>query len=129
MNPLLLRNWVKRFINATIHKFILMIPEVEKTTKTSKLTDEIFTHLLVNVGYQPKKYYKDKNFPRLLETARKTLIFLIETDNHYEKWVGYFYIQTMLKMNRLYEEWEKQNFRLVSPPTFEDFVKWFLETK
>ena len=104
-------------------RFLKLIPEMEKNTKISKLTEEIFVHLLKNASYQPKRYYKDKNFPRLLETARKTLIFLIQTDNHYEKWAGYFYIQTMLKMNRLYEDFCISNNRT----EFKDFADWFLE--
>ena len=130
MNPLLLRNQFKRFINIITAKFALDVPEVEKTTKVSKLTEEIFIHLQRNLKVQStkaRKAYKDKNFPRLLETTRKMLIFLTETDNHYEKWVGYFYIQTMLKMNRLYEQWEKEDYCMHA--TFQDFVDWFLEVK
>ena len=127
MNLLLLRNRIKIFINSIVTKFITEIPIVKKTTRVSKLTDEIFTHLRVNTTVQPQKYYADQNFPRLIDTVRQTLIFLTETDNHYQKWLGYFYIQVMLKMNRLYEQWEKDNFNLVKPPLFQEFAEWFLE--
>lgn len=124
LNPLLLRNWIKKFINASTNKFIKLIPELEKTTKTAKLTEEIFSHLMRNMTRQPKRYYKDKNFPRFLEVARKTIILLTVTDNHYEQWLAYFYIEAMLKMNRIYETWIKLN----PNGTFQDFADWFTET-
>ena len=129
MNPLRRRNILKKIINSTTRKFVYLVPEVEKTTKISKLTQEVFYTLLLNISHQPEKYYKDKNFPRLLETTRKMLIFLTETDNHYEKWVGYFYIQVMLKMNRLYEQWQKGDYGHLPAATFQDFADWFLETE
>ena len=128
MNPLHLRNWIKKYINIQTGNLIRFIPEVEKTTKISKLTHEIFSQVLRNAQVQPEKYYRDKNYPRLLECARKTLIFLVQSDNHYEQCLGYFYIQVMLKMNRLYEEWEKSDFWRQSAG-FQEFVDWFLETK
>jgi len=122
------RNLVKDQINSFVKFYYSEIPELEPTTKISKLTNEIFNMLKANMKHQSPKVqnaYKDGNFPGLLELTRKLLIFLIETDNHYEKWVGYFYLHSMLKTNRIYEEW--CNTRHKRNIDFEDFAKWFLE--
>lgn len=124
-NCLLIRDYFKKYLNALIRKYYGMIPEVKATTRISKLTNELFEQLKKNVDYQPEFYYKDKNFPKLLEFMRKTLVFLIETDNHYEKWVGYTYIELMLKMNREYEAWKENQFN--DHIAFEHFAEWFLK--
>ena len=128
---LLLRNILKKSINDKIKTYGGVIPELEATTRISKLTLEIFNQLEENIKHQKNpnviRAYKDGNFPNLLKTMKKLLIFLIETDNHYEKWVGYFYIHSMLKMNRRYEAW--CDTRTKRDINFEEFVEWFLEEK
>jgi len=123
------RNTMKQYINGFARMWIKTIPELEATTKISKLTNEIFIMMKGNIKYQknPKvqKAFEDGNFAIDLEFLRKLLIFLIETDNHYEKQVGYFYIHAMLKTNRLYETW--CDTRTTRDINFEEFVIWFLD--
>ena len=91
---LLKRDQLKNLINFSLK--VEHIPELEATTNVSKLTNKIFAECEKNLEFQTKGIYKDNNFPRLIESTRKILVFLAETDNHYEKWLGYFYFQTFI---------------------------------
>ena len=125
MNLLQFRlDWLKKILNATIRKLSGTIPEVHKHNKVTKLTEEIFQQMLTDAAQQPAHHYRDRNFPRLIDTTRKILNFITETDNHYEGQLAQFYILVMLKTSRLYEAWQLNR----PNEKFEDFVEWFSGT-
>ena len=132
MNLLQFRlDWIKKFVNAATRKMSGAIPEVYKRKKVTKMTEEIFQQMLLDAAHQQSDFYQDRNFPRLLNTARKILNFTSETDNHYEGQLAQFYVIVMLKMTRVYEAWHDNQVSssyIDFEPNFEDFVKWFSGT-
>jgi len=47
----------------------------------------------------PGRFYEDANFPRILQAAEKTLVFLAEEDGHYAGWLA----MTMLLVHDIVE--------------------------
>jgi len=74
---------IKTVINTTVSILNRVVPHTEPERPISKLVDRVFTLMTEALALHPQCYYKDGNYPRLLEVTRRTLIYLAEHDGHY----------------------------------------------
>jgi len=69
---------IKTVINTTVSILDRVVPRIEPKRPISKLVDRVFALMTEALTLHPERYYKDGNYPRLLEVARRTLIYLAE---------------------------------------------------
>ena len=91
---------VKRAVNSYVPGIINMVPGVEPKRPVSKLVIRLVGLLREAVKLHPERFYADRHFPRILDAAEKTLVFIAEEDAHYAGWLA----EAMLLLHDVVEE-------------------------
>jgi len=81
----------KRIINGAVKALSSMIPDKPARTPDAKIVEKVFHDLERHAEYEMKRNraYNDGNFLKLLKTARKTLVLLMDEDPVYRQWTKY----------------------------------------
>ena len=80
----------KQMVNYTVPRLNQLIPTRQPECLVSKIVDRTFSNLDNMVKL--KKTLKDSNFTSLLETMRRTLIFIAEEDCYYRAWLEILFL-------------------------------------
>ena len=91
---------VKGIINRIVVKMLKVVPRVRARRPVSTLTRRLFLMLNQATLLHPTRFYADGNFPRILDAAERTLVFIAEQDGHYAGWLA----EAMLLIHDLVEE-------------------------
>ena len=76
----------KRIVNMAAEKALRFIPEVEP----EHLDVQVFADkmdILLREAYTEKDNLKDQNFINLLRAAKRFIIYVVETDDYYHRWL------------------------------------------
>jgi len=74
---------VKRAVNHAARVLGKLVPRVVPARPVSSLTKDLFDLLREAVAMHPDRFYRDQNFPRILDAAERTLVYVAELDGHY----------------------------------------------
>jgi hypothetical protein len=144
-------HFVKKLVNFCMKVLDRLLPEKEPYYPQTKMLEHTFqrfsnVYLLEvwcgrfdDVRHQNLRDLKDRNFLHFLSVARKTLLFISESDRYYRAWLGLFYVAAKEEYERALhdlsltefqqshlEQWDI-NFPAVKQPYFEENKPEFLE--
>lgn len=89
----------KQIINYTTPKLNKLIPDREPTYSITKVVDRVLKAFLAMARDQQKrKMLKDQNFINLIETVRRSLIFISEEDIYYRGWLHVLFLVLYLEV-------------------------------
>ena len=95
---------VKHALNAFSPVLLKMVPGTGSAKPVCVLTRRLFALLRKALRLHPEAFFKDQNFPLLLQALERTLIFIGEEDSHYAGWEA----MTMLLIHDLVAETRPQ---------------------
>jgi len=86
----------KQIINYSALKLGSLLPEKQAENEVSLLTEQIFEQIdkVLKTHVQHDKDLQDRNFVRFLQTFKKCLIYMSETDCYYREWLRLYYLLT-----------------------------------
>ena len=96
--------FVKKALNRWAKGAVRAVPGVYARKPVSKLVKRLMDLLQKGLKLHPKRFYADKNFPRLLRAVERTLIFICEEDPHYAGWLA----EAMLLTAQLVQETRRE---------------------
>jgi len=96
----------KKFFNNVFPKFTSKVPKVKPRKKICKLLHKAFEETEQCLKRQPSEYYKDGNFPRLVENVERLLLYIAENDGHYRAMLTDAILSLVRNIN---EEWNNFN--------------------
>lgn len=80
----------KQMINYTVPRLNKLIPTREPKCLVSKIVDRTFSRL--HKRMQLKQTLTDRNFIKLLNATRRTLIFIADEDCYYRAWLEILFL-------------------------------------
>jgi len=101
---------LKCIVNKGLGMTAGLIPTEPPQTHVSELVEYTFKHIDKNVPFHPDNFYQDGNFPKLLEAAKKGLIYVCNHDNHYRAWLGYVLFAVMDIVSYDYERFNHKRY-------------------
>ena len=80
------------FIKCVINQVTPFLAEeynVEPSLNVTMMLQRVFDRVRENLKVHPDKFFKDQNFPMLIDAVEKVLVFIAEKDSHYRGQVAY----------------------------------------
>lgn len=79
----------KQVLNYTAPKLNKLIPYRKPKCVVSKIIDESFREItgMLKEGKKTKRVFGDNNFTRLIDSTRRTLVYMCEEDPYYRMWL------------------------------------------
>jgi len=91
---------VKGLINRFVPVLLRAVPSVDPERPVSQLTRRLFGMMREAMALNPERFYEDGNWPRVLDAAERSLIFIADYSPHYAGQLA----QAMLLIHDLVEE-------------------------
>jgi len=91
---------VKGLINRFVPVLLKAVPKVDPQRPVSELTQRLFSMMREAMALNPERFYADGNWPRLLDAAERSLIFIADYSPHYAGQLA----QAMLLIHDLVDE-------------------------
>ena len=98
-------------------------PKVEPTRNVTQMVVRIFDRFKANLKVQEDRFYKDQNFPKLIDAVEKALVYIAEKDGHYRGQLAYLLMAVTGEVEFAFKLKRQRD------PTYTlfEFHKWLIE--